>query len=494
MESDMEVLTDFGDLDGLGILFQELEQSIQPGTTSEEQQVFDDQDLLTTLMNIPSEALAETIDCSGLDYQTQLKELGDLLKENGDKACPLIYDDALTLRSVEGPQPNQEVTSTSIIVEGNIDKICKVCGNVAGKHSYYGGQVCNSCRAFFRRSVVNESFDSFKCLENKNCTINSKSRKSCQYCRYQLCQKAGMKPKWILSETEINKRKRNGKQKDAAVVHEFKSELALQDKFGPDEMMNIQDRVNKVKEYTQNQWVRFYAKHKDYYTNSLRSTYHGDSMTFESLKKLEKFVHNICLGYYIDLVDGKPVSLDDARDLITGNTVLITTIAQSLYHNPQDVLQMKTQIFNLIEDNGSQDGVYLQEQKRIISHNGTLSPKGIHYSQVFVSPWAPTKALEDLHFKLTLKISQWMPRTHQKHPKDDVAFYLLLIIALFSSDFIELHKPKDVEEIQRQYLVMFYRYLKFQYGQRGLSLFADGLLMMSYARQAFEIRMQHLPL
>ena len=29
----------------------------------------------------------------------------------------------------------------------------QVCGERAGKHSYYGGQVCPSCRAFFRRSV-----------------------------------------------------------------------------------------------------------------------------------------------------------------------------------------------------------------------------------------------------------------------------------------------------------------------------------------------------
>ena len=32
-------------------------------------------------------------------------------------------------------------------------RLCHVCGETAGKHSYYGGQVCPSCRAFFRRSV-----------------------------------------------------------------------------------------------------------------------------------------------------------------------------------------------------------------------------------------------------------------------------------------------------------------------------------------------------
>ena len=31
--------------------------------------------------------------------------------------------------------------------------ICQVCDEIAGKHNYYGGRSCPSCRAFFRRSV-----------------------------------------------------------------------------------------------------------------------------------------------------------------------------------------------------------------------------------------------------------------------------------------------------------------------------------------------------
>ena len=30
----------------------------------------------------------------------------------------------------------------------------QVCGAKAGRHSYYGGDVCTSCRAFFRRWVI----------------------------------------------------------------------------------------------------------------------------------------------------------------------------------------------------------------------------------------------------------------------------------------------------------------------------------------------------
>ena len=46
-------------------------------------------------------------------------------------------------------------SSASSSKSGKDDKprICHVCGEMAGKHSYYGGQVCPSCRAFFRRSV-----------------------------------------------------------------------------------------------------------------------------------------------------------------------------------------------------------------------------------------------------------------------------------------------------------------------------------------------------
>ena len=31
--------------------------------------------------------------------------------------------------------------------------LCLVCGEKAGQHTYYGGKSCQSCRAFFRRSV-----------------------------------------------------------------------------------------------------------------------------------------------------------------------------------------------------------------------------------------------------------------------------------------------------------------------------------------------------
>ena len=79
---------------------------------------------------------------------------------------------------------------------------CHVCGDMAGKHNYYGGRACNSCRAFFRRSVESEYYNSYFCLREGTCEMDTKSRKKCQFCRYQACLSAGMKTTWVRNEID----------------------------------------------------------------------------------------------------------------------------------------------------------------------------------------------------------------------------------------------------------------------------------------------------
>ena len=77
-----------------------------------------------------------------------------------------------------------------------------MCGDNAGKHSYYGGQACISCRAFFRRAVQTKYNLAYFCAKKMQCNIYLKARKACQYCRYQACLAAEMKPNWVLNEEE----------------------------------------------------------------------------------------------------------------------------------------------------------------------------------------------------------------------------------------------------------------------------------------------------
>ena len=71
------------------------------------------------------------------------------------------------------------------------NKICGVCSDKA-KSYHFGGLCCESCKAFFRRAMLNDSFKSFFCVHGQTCTITKENRRSCQYCRIQKCFSIGM--------------------------------------------------------------------------------------------------------------------------------------------------------------------------------------------------------------------------------------------------------------------------------------------------------------
>ncbi|KAF0309075.1 Vitamin D3 receptor [Amphibalanus amphitrite] len=61
-------------------------------------------------------------------------------------------------------------------------KVCGVCGERAKSH-HFGGMACDSCKAFFRRSVQSEACNHFRCSYDGCCHITISTRKSCQFCR-----------------------------------------------------------------------------------------------------------------------------------------------------------------------------------------------------------------------------------------------------------------------------------------------------------------------
>jgi len=85
-------------------------------------------------------------------------------------------------------------------------KLCGVCGDIA-KSFHFGGLSCDSCKAFFRRSVHNDSYAAFRCPYNAHCNVDKSSRKGCQSCRFQKCLSIGMETKWVMGEDERNQLK-----------------------------------------------------------------------------------------------------------------------------------------------------------------------------------------------------------------------------------------------------------------------------------------------
>lgn len=80
-------------------------------------------------------------------------------------------------------------------------KYCGVCGDIA-KSYHFGGLSCDSCKAFFRRSVQNDNYLHFQCCHQGECLISLSNRKSCQFCRMKRCFSIGMEKSWVMTEDE----------------------------------------------------------------------------------------------------------------------------------------------------------------------------------------------------------------------------------------------------------------------------------------------------
>jgi len=66
---------------------------------------------------------------------------------------------------------------------------CVVCGDAAsGIH--YNACVCNGCKTFFRRVIIENR--TYSCKRNGNCPIDKDMRCSCRHCRFKKCLKVGM--------------------------------------------------------------------------------------------------------------------------------------------------------------------------------------------------------------------------------------------------------------------------------------------------------------
>lgn len=85
-------------------------------------------------------------------------------------------------------------------------RVCFVCTEEAkeGKDHLknYGGIVCFSCRAFWRRSHQKTRSPMFNCKTDNNCVITTANRRQCQHCRYKRCLAAGMRPEAVLDEKQ----------------------------------------------------------------------------------------------------------------------------------------------------------------------------------------------------------------------------------------------------------------------------------------------------
>ena len=107
---------------------------------------------------------------------------------------------------------------------------CPVCGELTVNHSHYGGVVCDSCKAFFRRTVVNPSKKSERCrLGNGECSLRKERRNNCPFCRFKLCLQTGMKPDMIKIRISPTKAQATTEIKREGRLSPLNTDLACED-------------------------------------------------------------------------------------------------------------------------------------------------------------------------------------------------------------------------------------------------------------------------
>merc|ERR1719369_862050 len=356
--------------------------------------------------------------------------------------------------------------------------VCYVCGEKAGKHSYYGGQVCASCRAFFRRSVQSKYYEIFQCKKEKKCQINSETRKNCQFCRFKKCLESGMKPSWVLSDEERNRRFNKFNKIKLKTVNPGENQITkvqasripeLYMTFTMEEQKSLEDLHQKFN-VCQRTWLKnLLLLDRNAGVNMIEAAYKLAPLKFETWKVLEKsfhlyFVQNV-VPKFID-VDNLPSS--DKGQIINGQNSGMAHLFKSSQclkigsNDPPPPCKQETMcpMQKQVSDIASNPGIIekLDLSQMMSRLNLSEMPSFPTYQEIFPHKWANNSQVELRHMEIIRRLQSW-PKT-EDNEMDYNMVILMTLMLIFNADFEGLINKTVVENIQLKYSVLLQRYLR----------------------------------
>ena len=244
-----------------------------------------------------------------------------------DSLRPSLFDDAYTCEACNGPKK--------------------------GPYIYYGGKVCKSCRAFFRRAVVTGTHARFRCRftrgEEFKCPVESKSRRCCQLCRFNACTRVGMKTTYVLTEMQIVQR-----SKKKAPATGSAAALAKRDPFGAytkDELLTVEAFVSQAVSNHYHHLVKILASCCSQLM--VRALSNGqplcksilDNMALGTLGYLD------CQAEALAIRAGLVPDPADLRVLIKANFPVVLNLILALFVNPVDAgVLIKSLVFHVKDE------------------------------------------------------------------------------------------------------------------------------------------------
>ncbi|CAF0929323.1 unnamed protein product [Rotaria sordida] len=332
---------------------------------------------------------------------------------------------------------NMQKQTTNETDIGVPSRFCSVCGDIStGIH--FGGNSCESCKAFFRRSVQCLRFQNYKCSNDEQCPVNTSTRKVCQFCRYAKCTAIGMKPKWVLSDQE-REEKYGSRRKRFRENRTTEEDPDIFKFLTKEEKLLIEDIAHALYQSRATYPLNFPSP-SNLLGSILNSTSDQKNVQSPNNEKPPSTPANILIVPIQRLVlfarmlkDFDLFSEDDKVSLLKGSAIEIMVCSSNTLFNP------KTHTFTN----------YLSRDQRAIVDDQVLP-----LDPLLIKLWG-----EEI-FNRTRNFLISMCNLHV----DEVTSTLLVPIILFSPDRLNVIDLNLVKRLQEKYSIILRKYMNWRYG------------------------------
>ena len=365
-------------------------------------------------------------------------------------------------------------------------------------------QVCPSCRAFFRRSVQSRYNETFKCTKGMgDCEISLITRKNCQFCRYQRCIGAGMRPSWILSDEERVRRfhGRNkavkteragspteGTSPESRSTGGTNSPLLVSPSRSPNPSTSlVEEERGRILSYGE-VMLRSLAGRQEQVdrtllTDLLQASVHGTSLSTKTAQQLSSLLDRRTLAGLAALPEFQGLPAAAQAQVVEHNLPLVHRFRQAVcLSNPE--LTWRRLIGFLVGEEKLQSC----EEDLPCDLSGKKSPGStMMYSSLLSSASCNARPeLEQAHLNLVKELAASLDLD------DEVQVILTVLIITFCPDFLDLGERSAVEQAQLKFVLLLQSHLATCSPSLATARLAKTLMVPAIARQVHQLARERL--
>ncbi len=424
------------------------------------------------------------------------------------------------------PPPNGAGVSS----ERSSSVLCDVCLTPTSRHIFYGGQVCESCRGFFRRSVQSGRATTTRgyCDPSRPCIVDSKGRKGCPRCRFQKCLEAGMRPELVnaaavpLQQQQQQQQNGDGSQRarrrnksGRRSPTETTTAVALRSPAGSpvlpwtmEEELEVMSVVDSIKtgyfEVISQILVsdgRAFSMMRDILTNRTPP----DPLLFKELERESRraFLNSTVNLDAMRMLGGREGGLGLApSQLAEAAFPTYWSVAEATFFSSSNMPRYLKEYLDFLRCKAEASG-HPRLEEAVSSLEGldlqSATSATLRYHSIYVTPWSPSAEQEEEHRRINSQLKAWA------RPGGGEAFdEVLVVLSVFASVFAPPPATaaeggwgsagKTAAEIRRKTMVLLSRYLRNKYGgRRARELMAQSVAIREVATKAYNIHCCMLP-